>query len=514
MLIDKFQSLENVVKESVGVLRKELNKVRGELEKEKSERKRAEADAASLRSRLTQLTKQHQASLWTSFREDEAEPAAPTPPAPTPEKQHIVGNSLLRNVDEQTLRDTEVHALSGASTKKITDEVKTIKNCTHLYLVTGTNDIVYLSEDEIINDLQTLLTEAKKVSTNVTMASLMNRSDVDARIKTNNVNQELRVMCEQLDISFADCDNFSLLRDGSINAAIYTVDGYHLNKFGVDLLCQTLMLPMFPPHKSAYSQRVYPNTGHSSDTRARVQSGVTTGQASLSGLPDDSVRRFKGPRDPLSNFFPVQLRSQGRTFHSACQLIQYRHARIANDYDALERIMAAPDGPSVYQEAKKIPRNQAWMKLRDEVITEVAHLKFHSSRIFRQELLNSRGKIIIEDTPCPYWGRGVDMKGQNRMGHILMSLRDNPPTLDPSPSPPQDHSTPSRPPPTHTRGAYLRWLNQSQRRYDSGSHPCAFCGERNHAQDKCRHGRPIPCDRCHMLGHKAHMCPSLNMSWG
>jgi len=540
VLVERLQSLEETVKLSLVILQDELKYLQKELEKEKCGRRRAEADATSLRTRLAEMTKQNQASIWASFREAEAEVAAPPPPQPppAPERQHFVGTSLLRNVDQVALSETDVHAISGATTKEITSEVKQITNCSHLYIVTGTNDIEQQDEDDIVSDLQTLLCEAKKVSNNITMTTLLNRADIDVRIKTDNVNKELRVMCGEMDITLANCDDFSLLRDGSVNTAIFTKDGYHLNKFGVDLLCKSLKVPLCSDKNSAFSQKHYPNRKATHEARrdvntdgrregpalthgpplsSRATAGRDDGPALTHGPPPSpAVRPFKGPRDPLSNFYPVQLQAQGGlTFHCACQLIQYRHARIAKDYVALERIMAAPDGPSVYQEAKKInPRNEAWLKLRERVITEVVHLKYRHCEAFRRELFNSRGKTIVEDTPSPFWGRGVDMRGLNKMGLILMSLRDNPPSLPIQSQyyPPQGHSTPTKPP--QPSAMHLSWLSPGQRRYAPGSHPCAYCGERNHAEDRCRHGRPLFCDRCRSFGHKARLCPNLNSSRG
>ena len=35
---------------------------------------------------------------------------------------------------------------------------------------------------------------------------------------------------------------------------------------------------------------------------------------------------------------------------------------------------------------------------------------------------------------------------------------------------------------------------------------CFFCGVRGHKKDKCWHGKPVRCHKCHMLGHKQAFC--------
>ena len=38
-------------------------------------------------------------------------------------------------------------------------------------------------------------------------------------------------------------------------------------------------------------------------------------------------------------------------------------------------------------------------------------------------------------------------------------------------------------------------------------HHCVFCGEDNHIEDQCWHGRQVKCHRCQSLGHKSKFCP-------
>ena len=46
------------------------------------------------------------------------------------------------------------------------------------------------------------------------------------------------------------------------------------------------------------------------------------------------------------------------------------------------------------------------------------------------------------------------------------------------------------------------WKQSSKR----STHSCNFCGEHNHGEQSCRHGRPIVCHTCGKSGHKSRFC--------
>jgi len=199
-------------------------------------------------------------------------------------------------------------------------------------------------------------------------------------------------------------------------------------------------------------------------------------------------RYFKGKADVLSNFYPCSLYAQGLWFHSAEQMIQYRKARIANDNQAAQEIMEAPDAPSVYSIAKRMPHSHKWDNQKEQIIKEAVELKLQNCDVFRNELMATAGPLI-EDTPNKYWGRGADHKGQNRMGIILQAMRDR--TAIPPPRP----STDRRP---------MASQHTKQR--------CYQCGELNHSSERCWYNTRLRCDSCHTYGHKAKNCDHLN--WG
>ena len=58
------------------------------------------------------------------------------------------------------------------------------------------------------------------------------------------------------------------------------------------------------------------------------------------------------------------------------------------------------------------------------MMKETLYLKFSQNRGLMESLLaTGEHKLVNEDTDA-YWGRGMDGFGRNRMGHILVELRE------------------------------------------------------------------------------------------
>ena len=130
----------------------------------------------------------------------------------------------------------------------------------------------------------------------------------------------------------------------------------------------------------------------------------------------------------------------------------------------------------------------------EQVIMEAVQLKLDNCSEFHQELMRTTGRII-EDTPHPYWGRGPDHKGLNRMGLILEALRDGKPT----PSQPAQRGQPAQ-----------RTYIDLRPQYTQHRGRCTNCGEANHTTHRCRYDTQLQCEKCLSYGHKSKYCFNLN----
>lgn len=66
-----------------------------------------------------------------------------------------------------------------------------------------------------------------------------------------------------------------------------------------------------------------------------------------------------------------------------------------------------------------------WDQIKNQVMHEAVRIKFLTHLDIQAILLATGDREIIEDSPTdPYWGCGVDRKGQNQLGKILMLIRE------------------------------------------------------------------------------------------
>lgn len=66
-----------------------------------------------------------------------------------------------------------------------------------------------------------------------------------------------------------------------------------------------------------------------------------------------------------------------------------------------------------------------WDKIKDNAMYYTLKIKFTQNPKMKQLLLLTNNIILIEDSPRDsYWGSGKDGKGQNKLGILLMILRD------------------------------------------------------------------------------------------
>ena len=102
-------------------------------------------------------------------------------------------------------------------------------------LMAGSNDCSCSDSttQSIMQDMTEAVTEAKKVSSEVCISSIIPRTDDgSAQLKAENVNLEFKQYADQsLDVSFLDNDKTFRLADKSPNDG-YLIDGHHLSYSG------------------------------------------------------------------------------------------------------------------------------------------------------------------------------------------------------------------------------------------------------------------------------------------
>lgn len=66
-----------------------------------------------------------------------------------------------------------------------------------------------------------------------------------------------------------------------------------------------------------------------------------------------------------------------------------------------------------------------WESVKEFIMMDALTLKFNSSKPLQDLLLSTGTQVIVEDSPFDYyWGIGKDGSGKNRLGKLLMQLRE------------------------------------------------------------------------------------------
>jgi ribA/ribD-fused uncharacterized protein len=75
-------------------------------------------------------------------------------------------------------------------------------------------------------------------------------------------------------------------------------------------------------------------------------------------------------------------------------------------------------------QTRQVPIRENWNEVKEEVMYQGLKLKFGQNADLKQKLLDTGNREIIEHTDKDhYWGDGLG-KGKNRLGILLMQLRD------------------------------------------------------------------------------------------
>lgn len=132
--------------------------------------------------------------------------------------------------------------------------------------------------------------------------------------------------------------------------------------------------------------------------------------------------RLEEPLGWLSNFSPHGFELDGQWWHT----VEHRFQGMKFTGRERREEVRLARSPT---EAKRLGRRHGvrpnWDGLRDVVMLEALRAKFAAHEDLRRMLLETGDAILVEDSPRDrYWGCGADGRGKNRLGALLMQVRD------------------------------------------------------------------------------------------
>ena len=153
-------------------------------------------------------------------------------------------------------------------------------------------------------------------------------------------------------------------------------------------------------------------------------------------MEQDEPIRFYGVRETpfgcFSNFSAHAIHVDGKTWPTTEHYFQAKKFENSSYEEAIRKsnspMLAARMGRS-----RKHPLRKDWESVKETVMSCALHAKFTQHEDLRELLLTTGTRTIIEASPTDrYWGEGSDRTGKNRLGVLLMRLREQLRALEPS----------------------------------------------------------------------------------
>lgn len=126
----------------------------------------------------------------------------------------------------------------------------------------------------------------------------------------------------------------------------------------------------------------------------------------------------------FSNFAHYPIRLQGKTWPTTEHYFQAQKFPDTEHMEAI-RLAKTPAKAKSMGRSRKFKLRRDWESVKDAIMREAVLAKFTQHEDIRAVLLATGNAEIIEHTANDYyWGDGGDGHGKNKLGRILVSVRE------------------------------------------------------------------------------------------
>jgi hypothetical protein len=136
---------------------------------------------------------------------------------------------------------------------------------------------------------------------------------------------------------------------------------------------------------------------------------------------------FYGTKDAygsLSNFAAYPITLKGKVWPTSEHYFQAQKFAGTEQEEAI-RLAASPMVAARMGRSRKRPLRADWETVKDDIMREALRAKFSQQTEARDLLLGTGDALIVERTKKDrYWGDGGDGSGLNRLGRLLMEVRE------------------------------------------------------------------------------------------
>ena len=130
------------------------------------------------------------------------------------------------------------------------------------------------------------------------------------------------------------------------------------------------------------------------------------------------------PYGCFSNFSPHGFVLDGVYWPTSEHYFQAQKFAGTPHADQIRQVKTPKDAAKMGRDRKR-PLRPDWEQVKDDIMGKAVLCKFETHADIRDILLSTGNELIVENSPIDYyWGCGADGSGKNRLGQILMEVRE------------------------------------------------------------------------------------------
>ena len=134
--------------------------------------------------------------------------------------------------------------------------------------------------------------------------------------------------------------------------------------------------------------------------------------------------RVSEPYGEFSNFSPHPFDLKGKVWPTAEHYFQAQKFA-GTEHEELVRLAKSPMVAARMGRSRERSLRQDWETAKEDIMREALLVKFTQHPALRSLLLSTGDAELIEHTKNDrYWGDGGNGNGKNRLGQLLMELRE------------------------------------------------------------------------------------------
>ena len=134
--------------------------------------------------------------------------------------------------------------------------------------------------------------------------------------------------------------------------------------------------------------------------------------------------RVSEPYGEFSNFSPYPIKVDGKRWPTSEHFFQAQKFA-GSEYGEKIRQANSPMIAARLGRSRKEPLRRDWEAVKDNVMRQALRAKFTQHPELKALLLNTGDAVLVEHTANDrYWADSGDGTGKNRLGQLLMELRE------------------------------------------------------------------------------------------